>query len=249
MTAKLKKLIEKAWELERVASDANWPCDKLDILKKELSEYPDEKISRWAKHMTADMSLQHFQGLIVPLEREIQKNPSDEDFLVSTADRRQAQNNEEKKLPLHLALSNWRSAFNVGSIFRTADGLGVEHIHLLGYTATPENISVKKTSLGSDQSVKWSHSSNTVDSLKTLKDMDYFLVAFETSANAKNLEEIFPNQKTLFLFGNERFGINPDELKICDEIRRIPMQGIKNSLNASVCAALAIYEWKKQWLK
>ncbi len=248
MIAQLKKLIQRAWELEQISKDSNWPGEKLLALKKEFQEFPDEKISRWAKHLSPQMTLKHFQSLIVPLERELQKNPSDEDFLITTLDKEYSEA-QLQKIPLHLALDNWRSAFNVGSLFRTADGLGIEHLHLCGYTATPENRAVQKTALGSDKCVSWSYSEKTLSKLEKLKSEGFYLIAFETSTKAKKLEDNFPRTKSVLLFGNERFGLNPEEIKACDEIRNIPMQGMKNSLNVSVCAALAIYEWKKQWNK
>lgn len=244
MKAQLKKLIEMAWQLEQKSADGHWPAAELHEFQKALQEFPDSRLSAWAYHLTPSMSLQHFQSLIVPLEREYQKNPSDEDFLISTTDTKDRQ---RQILPLHLALVHWRSGFNVGSLFRTADGLGVEHLHLLGYTPTPENAAVKKTALGSDDSVGWTQQAKPTEALQSLKAEGFHLVAFETSARAKPLSEKFPRSKTLMIFGNERFGLNPEELKLCDEIRSIPMQGIKNSLNVGVCAALAIYEWKKQW--
>lgn len=246
MKNQLKQLIQKAWELEQNSKDSSWPEQQLQTFRNELSQFPDEKISRWAKHLSPQMTLRHFQSLIVPLERELQKNPSDEDFLVTDQDRK---NKNRQTIPLHIALDNWRSAFNVGSLFRTADGLGVEHLHLLGYTATPENPAVQKTALGSHHVVAWNSSGKTPEELKNLKTRGFRLIAFETSPQAKNLEAPFVAEKTVFLFGNERFGLNSEDLKTCDEVRIIPMSGVKNSLNVSVCAALAIYEWKKQWLK
>jgi len=246
MKAQLKNLIHKAWELEKKASDGQWPKEEYSDFQNELQQFPAAEVSRWARHMTPTMTLRHFQTLIVPLERELQKNPSDEDFLITHQDRPFTQ---KKTWPLHIALDHWRSAFNVGSLFRTADGLGIEKLHLWGYTPTPENKAVQKTSLDSHLSVPWASSEKTSTALLELKKQGYHLVAFETSARSVSLEEKFPQQKTVMIFGNERFGMNSEDLKLCDEVRQIPMHGIKNSLNVSVCAALAIYEWKKQWTK
>ncbi len=246
MKSKLKQLIQMAWELEQNAKDFHWPEQQYLDFQNELREFPDEKISHWAQHLNPQMTLRHFQSLIVPLERELQKNPSDEDFLVTSSDRVSI---KRQTMPLHIALDNWRSAFNVGSLFRTADGLGVEHLHLLGYTATPENTSVQKTSLSSHESVPWSYSGKTSEALHKLKSQGFRLIAFETSPTAKDLDQNFELQKSVMVFGNERFGLSPEDLKLCHEVRKIPMNGIKNSLNVAVCAALAIYEWKKQWIK
>ena len=52
---------------------------------------------------------------------------------------------------------------------------------------------------------------------------------------------------TIRYLGNERFGLDADQLKLCDEVRKIPTFGVKNSLNAATAAAIAGYEWRKQW--
>ena len=126
--------------------------------------------------------------------------------------------------------------------------LGIEKIILSGYTPTPQSLSVQKTSLGSEDSVPW----EWVEDLdKWLKEhqQSHQIIAWETAEEALICEEYFEQGPTIFLFGNERFGLEKDRLKLCHEIREIKMLGVKNSLNVGQSAAIAAFEWRRQWLK
>jgi tRNA G18 (ribose-2'-O)-methylase SpoU len=140
-----------------------------------------------------------------------------------------------------------RSAFNVGSIFRTADTLGAQKLWLTGYTPTPHQLQVEKAALGATLILEWEVTSFK-ETIENLKKKNFKIIALETSAKAKDISYPYePNEATAFVVGNERFGLDPDQLALCDEIRRIPTYGIKNSLNAATAAAIAGYEWRKQW--
>ena len=93
-----------------------------------------QKLSKYQHHLTTDMTMRHFAGIAVPFERYLKKAIQDDDFLVSTTDRDHL---IAKRVPLQFVVDNMRSAFNVGSIFRTADTLGAQKIWLTGYTPTP----------------------------------------------------------------------------------------------------------------
>jgi 23S rRNA (guanosine2251-2'-O)-methyltransferase len=140
-----------------------------------------------------------------------------------------------------------RSAFNVGSIFRTADTLGAQKIWLCGYTPTPHQLQVEKAALGSTFIMNWD-TTTVQEAITQLKSLNFRIIGLETSAEAIVLSAPFEDKKpTAFLIGNERFGLDSDLLKMCDEVRKIEMYGIKNSMNAAVAAAIAGYEWRRQW--
>lgn len=245
----LQSLLKKAWALERQAKDAQWPREELEDFHQAVLAWEKENPQLPPSHrisslLSPQMSLRHFSIAMVPLERAAHRELQDGDFLPRSGDQLEK---PLSPLSLEIALDHWRSAFNVGSVFRTADGLGVGKIHLWGYTPTPENATVKKTALGSEKWTLWSHTFNTAEALKSLRDSGAHIVAFETCSRSVPLTAPFPHkQKTVFIFGNERFGLNPPHLELCHEIREIPMAGRKNSLNAAVCAGLAVYEWKRQ---
>lgn len=152
-----------------------------------------------------------------------------------------------------LCLHNIRSTHNVGSIFRTAEGLGVNKIILSGYTPYPgtandsrlPHISQKlssqihKTALGAEQMVPFEYTETL--NLSMLKLMGYRIVALEQSPRSVKLHSYKPPTKIALLVGEEVNGIDQDTLAQCDDIIEIPMVGKKESFNVSVAAAIALY--------
>ncbi len=147
---------------------------------------------------------------------------------------------------------NIRSTHNVGSIFRTADGLGVERIVLTGYTPYPAHSSdqrlphlaakitkqIDKTALGATASVPFEH----YDNLLTWLDINTLpLVALEQSERSHNLADFTPPEEFVLILGEEVDGISDELLAKCDEILEIPMKGLKESFNVSVAAGIALY--------
>ena len=142
---------------------------------------------------------------------------------------------------LSALLDNVRSAWNVGSIFRTADGLGVARLYLCGITPTPDNQSVCKTSLGAEDHVAWEHSLNALDTANELKNEGCRLVGLEQDERAISINQLTnPGaQPIVLILGNEVTGVDPEILDICNLIIHIPMHGGKRSLNVEVAFAIA----------
>ncbi len=203
-----------------------------------------KKLSSYRIHLQPKMTLRHFAGIGVPFERYLKKSIQDDDFLVSETDRDHL---VTPRVPLHFVVDNMRSAFNVGSIFRTADTLGAQKIWLTGYSPTPHQLHVERAALGATLVIEWEMLSykETIESLLSKK---FKIIALETATHALDIASPYEDQTpTAFVIGNERFGLDKEQLKMCHEIRRIPTFGIKNSLNAATAAAIAGYEWRKQW--
>lgn len=138
---------------------------------------------------------------------------------------------------------NIRSAWNVGSMIRTADGFGVKHLYFCGITPTPENKRVYKTSLGAEKFIKWTHLNNSVDKIESLKENNYIVVVLEGHEKALDIYHVkdLPLHYPLVLVvGNEVCGVDPEIIKMSDLILNIPMVGIKNSLNVAVAFGIAI---------
>ena len=149
----------------------------------------------------------------------------------------------QHQLALHVLLDNIRSSYNVGAMFRTADGAGVTHMHLGGMTATPAHPRVAKTALGAEQAVPWSHHLNSVETAVALQQAGFALWALEAQPEA---EPLFTSgttiqQPTALIVGNERAGVDPGLLALCDRILALPMRGQKSSLNASVAFGITLY--------
>ncbi len=142
-----------------------------------------------------------------------------------------------------------RSAFNVGSVFRNCDGAGVDKIVLAGYTPTPDNPKVRKTSLNSELSVKWEHVLEYEDLILNYKSLGLHIFSIENKIPGfgyKSINlfdyEFSKGVSGVFIFGNEVTGINDHLLGMSDQILFLPMCGIKNSLNISSCSAVVAYE-------
>jgi len=144
-------------------------------------------------------------------------------------------------------LDNVRSAWNVGAIFRTADGLGVGKLYLCGITPTPENEAVQKTSLGAEENIRWEYARDAVKLAERLKAEGFVLWGLEQDERAIALgktDSATDNQtdpRIILVVGNEVTGVDPDLLALCDKVVHIPMLGGKRSLNVEVAFALAVW--------
>ncbi|HZW04053.1 MAG TPA: RNA methyltransferase [Anaerolineaceae bacterium] len=141
-------------------------------------------------------------------------------------------------------LDNIRSSYNVGSMFRSADGAGIQRLHLAGTTPTPEHPGVAKTALGAEFAVPWSHSPNGVDAAARLKEKGFQLWALEVGPQSIPLFESLPaagDPPIVLVVGNEVSGIDPGILARCDRFLWIPMQGYKRSLNVASAFGIAAY--------
>jgi tRNA G18 (ribose-2'-O)-methylase SpoU len=184
--------------------------------------------------------------ILVPLERELKKTPKEYNFGITTAD----QSSQKRQiLPLTIVLDNLRSAFNTGSLFRLGECLGVSEIILCGYTATPDHEQVRKSSMGTDVSVPWRHFSRVEKAISTLREEDEKrkFIAFETSLSSGKIQESKFSSPSVFIFGNERYGLDNEILSLCDTVLEIPMLGTKNSLNVSQAASICVYEFSRQF--
>src|SRR5690606_8265961 len=147
---------------------------------------------------------------------------------------------------------NVRSLTNVGSMFRTADGVGIRHMHLGGFTPTPEHPKFAKTALGAERSVAWSHCPDPAATAEALVAAGKRLWALEGGPRSSDLFDLLgaaggPEDPAIVLvLGHEVSGVDPRILDRCERIARIPMAGIKGSLNVSVAFGIASYLLRHQ---
>lgn len=151
---------------------------------------------------------------------------------------------QAEKLPLIAVLENIRSAYNVGSVFRTADAFLLEAIYITGYTALPGHKEIKKTALGAEESVDWLHFSNTAAAIQKLKEDGYKVLAVEQTQNSHllNTIELSCTEKTALIFGNEVIGVEESTIALCDGCLEIPQYGTKHSLNIATAAGVVFWE-------
>ena len=152
---------------------------------------------------------------------------------------------KSKKTSAIVILDNIRSIHNVGSIFRTSDSFLIEKIIISGYTATPENDRMKKTALGSSDSVDWEYSDDIIETIKKLKKKDVKIISIEQADESLKIEKFNPvsGTKYAFIFGNEVDGVSDDIINVSDEVVEIPQVGTKHSLNVSVAAGIVLWDF------
>lgn len=156
---------------------------------------------------------------------------------------------------LVLVVCNVRSAHNVGSLLRTADGFGVDRVYLCGITPYPQKLDdnrmphvrarvdarISKTALGAQNSQKWQYEPDCLQVLRKLKRVGYFRLGLEQTDSSVELTEINPRGKTALVVGNEVEGLDDQILSLCDASAHIAMHGKKESFNVAVAAGVGLF--------
>lgn len=138
-----------------------------------------------------------------------------------------------------------RSLYNVGSVFRTADGAGVDKIYLCGITGKPDNPKSKrkisKVALGAEEVIEWEYAWQAAKLVNKLQKEGYQIVSLEQSPKSIDYNKFKPEFPIALIIGNEKGGIRKSILDLSDKIIEIPMRGQKESLNVSVAFGIVAY--------
>jgi len=154
---------------------------------------------------------------------------------------------------------NIRSTHNVGAIFRTAEGFGVNHIILSGYTPYPHlgrgnntqrdprlphiaeklHKQIHKTALGAEDIVPFTQ--QDIPDVQRLRNQGFVILGLEQTPDSILLPDYTAPEKIALILGEEVHGIPADVLSECDACVEIPMRGKKESFNVSVAAGIALY--------
>ncbi len=146
------------------------------------------------------------------------------------------------RLPAVFVLENLRSLYNVGAFFRTADAVRLESLHLIGITATPDNPRIAKTALGAEATVPWTRWTRAAPAIDALRARGFEIAVLDTVTPAIDLFDWQPRFPTCVVFGHEVDGVSPETLESADTRVRIPMLGLKHSLNVATAGAVVAYE-------
>ena len=146
------------------------------------------------------------------------------------------------KLPVEVVLADIRSLYNVGAFFRTCDAAGVDGLHLCGITGRPPSREIHKTALGAEESVRWHSHESPLALISDLRGSGHEIAAIETSLHAVDLFDWQPRFPVCLIFGNEVDGLAPEVSAACDTHVRIPMLGLKHSLNVATAGGVVLYE-------
>lgn len=149
--------------------------------------------------------------------------------------------------PLVAVLDNLRSAFNVGSIFRTAEAARIRAVVLCGITPYPPNEKLDRTALGTAHRVAWSHRVSALEAVRELRGEGYAVWACELADSAVSLRSLDLPQPLALVFGHETEGVTPGVLREVDGILEVPLYGRKNSLNVATTFGVVVFEALRQW--
>jgi len=149
------------------------------------------------------------------------------------------------KTPAIVVLDNIRSIHNVGSIFRSSDSFLIQKVYICGITATPENLRMEKTALGSTESVDWEYIKESKDLIEKLKKDNIIIVSVEQADQSIKIQDFNPVSGSTygFVFGNEVDGVRDEFIKDSKHVLEIPQVGTKHSLNVSVAAGIVLWDF------
>lgn len=156
-----------------------------------------------------------------------------------------------EKIPIIAVLENIRSAYNVGSVFRTADAFLLQSVYIIGYTAQPPHKEIKKTALGAEETVDWKYFSSSQEAIRDLKSNNYKVYAVEQASDSISLEKVAfsKEDKIAVIFGNEVSGVDQDTINLCQGCIEIPQLGMKHSLNIATAAGVVLWELIRDRIK
>lgn len=151
------------------------------------------------------------------------------------------------RLPVTVILEDFRSLYNVGSFFRTADSAAVEKLILCGITGTPPQRGLAKTALGAENCVPWEYRMGAVAAAGDLRKRGYEIAVIETSLHAVDIFDWVPRFPVCVAFGNEIDGVSSELLEFSDTHIRLPMLGTKHSLNVATAGGIVLYELLRKY--
>ena len=150
--------------------------------------------------------------------------------------------------PIIGMLDNIRSLYNVGSMFRSADGAFISSLYLCGYTPKPPRKGIQKTALGATKTVPWQFFPSPLEAMNAARAEGARICVLEHTTGSTPYHQVrkadFP---ICLVVGNEITGISPEVIATADMAIEIPMYGTKQSLNAAVAFGIALFELTRIW--
>lgn len=151
---------------------------------------------------------------------------------------------QSAKIPIVVVLENVRSAYNVGSVLRTADAFLLQSVFTTGYTPHPPHKQIDKTALGAHETVHCKHFPDAKSAIEELKSQGFYIWAAEQAQNSILLHQFRKEnyEKIAVIFGNEVTGVEQSTIQLCDGCIEIPQLGMKHSLNIATAAGVVLWE-------
>ncbi|MEI6532859.1 MAG: TrmH family RNA methyltransferase [Candidatus Roizmanbacteria bacterium] len=155
---------------------------------------------------------------------------------------------EIKRNPIFFILDNVYDTYNIGGLFRLADGLAIEKMYICGSSEIPPNPRIAKASVGTYKVVPWEYKETASDAIKELRmrSEEIEIIAVEQSDTSVPYTHIEYTSPVAIILGNETFGVAKETLDLCDYVAEIPMWGINKSLNVIISAGIVGYHIKSK---
>ena len=149
-----------------------------------------------------------------------------------------------KKHPLVFLAHDIEVPMNIGSLFRTADALGVEKIYLSGSSPQPPNNKIRKMSRSTEKYVSFSYEEDPVPLIQRLKNEGYTIISLEITSSSTDIRElpVAMGEKICLILGSENVGVSQELLDISDTSVHIPMLGHCSSMNVVMACSIASFE-------
>lgn len=157
---------------------------------------------------------------------------------------------EMEKLPLSILADNVRSMYNIGAMFRTADAFLINEVILAGISGCPPHPEISKTALGAEESVEWRHVDDAFEEVRRMHEEGWMICVLEQAHDSIPLQDFVPSEgrRYLLVVGNEVKGVDQRIVDMADLVIEIPQGGIKHSLNVSVSAGIAMWQFASHYL-
>ncbi len=147
-----------------------------------------------------------------------------------------------KRNPIYLVLDNVIDTYNIGSLFRLADAIGVTKVFLCGNMEYPPSSRVHRAAVGTEEWTPWEKKETTMDAINELKAKGVSIVAVEQDKRSVSYKDLKPNFPVAIVVGNETSGVEKEILDMADVIVELPMLGVNKSFNVWGSAAVIAYK-------
>ena len=240
---------KKAWRLLRDASAGGADSGAVANARAFLASCSDPHLAKLASLLIPPVSDKQLLCALVPVERRASRERlSDADLGISTADN--SAFSPQPSAFVGVIADNLRSALNIGGIFRTCAFFGVSKLWLCGYTATPDNPHVAHSAMGAENIVPYDRLSSLSvhEAIHSARSSSCAVYALETARDAIDISTFSPppDRPLAIVVGNERFGLDPETIALCDGVLAIRGAGAKNSLNVVSALAIALFQCGKR---
>lgn len=244
--AQIKALDKLSMALEENLTDPETSAQVISSIQNCVSwlkEPVPQNLMQFSQALDKAKDVRDIALAVAAFQSSLGKNFADSQLQLQTQDGPRFANARslERASQIILILDNLRSAFNVGSIFRSAECLGIPELWLCGLCPSPANPALIKTARGTAEKLSWRYFAHTSEAVEKAKNKGHTVYALETAPDAGSVFETDFQLPLALVLGNESLGIG-EALKLCDHIVSLPVQGWKNSLNVAVAASVCAYQ-------